>query len=615
MENARFKPAVVQDSGTTRRGLSFDPQPMFPPIQKAGPSSQQPIAKTNDDISHNFSDIGGTTSDECVALTQRIHNDNFNIKFKAHMINKLLDEGSPASPQLLEDLKNMEAKAMKSQQRYERLERKTQLKKRRKRNQREYTSKEQHSLTDRKGKGVGAINSSILDGMSDLDRLSFSAVEREHDAVERKFQEALGQNIFDIHSPSKLQSLPAASSSHEPSSPPFFNNPSAYPKPPPPRAAKIAFDMPSPVSSVSSLGDDFKLTLNESPPKPRKVTRFASTTTSMDSNSPALEQQPPHTPIATRWNIPDIKSRKDTPAHLRPIISKLDDLSLSDTDSAEAPYRFQHPVSDKDKRFQLNEVSKLQKIIDRQAKQLSEQAVQIESLNLAIDDYEYDKQSLYHHPPPSNNPAPPSLNNGENTTHNTVYYDPVSTFAADTQTKPLLGHVIAGLTQVYDSARKVPGIPYETISVFQNCLLDLAAIAQDPSTVLPKPTVPLDDATAKQQLLLYRYDNIRQKLAVADLQFITSFQSKQIQTYQAANKTRTQFLRSLGLLPSRPNNMTTKYVRGKGYVTQDSRPRPKGAARLRSVVFYVMAARRFCMRLDTRNQEKRELKQQLIDLG
>lgn len=579
---------------------------MFTQIARpsSAPQPPEPDVKKVEERLQEVTELEGTTSDECAALTRQIHNDNFNIKFKVHMINKMLDEGSPASPQLLKDLGNLESKMMQSQQRYERLEKKTQLKKRRKRAQKKPSlPKEQRKLAGWKGKGVSniAINDHLSSSLEDL---SFSAIEREHNAVERKFQEALGSDIFTSKTPTR-------ETFH------FINQP-----------RPLSINLPqsrTPPRQLSPLEfNDENMNIMDSPPHPRKITRFASTTNSVGSNSPVPMADAPYTPEQHKWKIPDLKSRKQTPAHLAPAIQKLDELSLSDTEEDRSIPQFskkahQAPSSNLSK-GDTEEFKRLQSLVEIQKQELAEKTRKIERLESVL--RENEKVTLRR----AQSPPAKHLAASENTTYNTVYCSALSTFPNDL--KLLINEVIAELTQVYDVTRKLPGMPHDAIFSFQDCLLELAEIAQETAaaanttntltTSKKPPPPPLTDASAAQQLLLFQYQLSRQNLAVADLQFINSLQSRQIKTYQMANKTRIQFLRSLGLLPQLPPPPpTTGFMfsrRNRGLTQQDTRPRSKGADRFRAVVYSVMAVWRFRKRLDMRIEEKQELKRRLHEL-
>lgn len=606
-KNGCLRPATTNDY----RRSSSDPKSMFTQITRpsSAPQPPEPTVKKTEERLQDVSEVEGTTSDECAALTRQIHNDNFNIKLKVHMINKMLDEGSPASPQLLKDLGNMESKMMQSQQRYERLEKKIQLKKRRKRAQKKSSlQKEQRQLAGWKGKGVSSTNVAIHDHCSSsLEDLSFSAIEREHNAVERKFQEALGPDIFTSKTPTR-------ETFH------FINQPRPF-------TLNLTQSTTPPRQLSPPDSNDENVNMMDSPPHPRKITRFASTTNSVGSNSPVPMAEAPHTPDQHKWKIPDLKTRRQTPAHLAPAIQKLDELSLSDTEDDRPIFQFskksQPMQSSSLPKGDIEEFQRLQRLVDIQKQELAEKTRKIERLESVIRENEK-AASRKAQSPPAKQPAA-----SENTTYNTVYCSALSTFPNDL--KLLINEVIAELTQVYDVTRKLPGMPHDAIFSFQDCLLELAEIAQETATAAntnnlptnPKTSAPpLTDASAAQQLLLFQYELSRQNLAVADLQFINSLQSRQIKTYQMANKTRIQFLRSLGLLPQLPpppppttGFMFSRRNRELTQQQQDTRPRSKGADRFRAVVYSVMAAWRFRKRLDIRIEEKQELKRRLHELN
>lgn len=656
MENGHVKSAAaIRDIRIRGSSSGFDPKQIFAPIknrvsssqaskQGAMANSQDKDVQPTEMIEEGEVSASASSGDECAALTRQIQNDNFNVKFKIHMINKMLDEGSPASSQLLEDLRNMESKVVQSQQRYERLEKKLQLKKRKKRNKRKsLPQQKQRQLNGWKGKGVSTVDSLIQDApFSYLEELSFSAVEREQDVVEQKFQDLLGTDIFKSKSPTLVPSdsvqpkfkfpLNLASQNLGSNIPDLKFDTVTKTEQASPIHARLKFDIPSPISSISSADDNVKIPSNVSSPKPRKITRFASTnSTSSVSSAPSVigtEPEVLQTPIPRRWNIPDIKHRKQTPGVVPVPIRELEDLSITDTEedpfsSHSSPKNEPQTAGFPLKAEYEEELQVLQDLVATQNDQIAEQANQIKLLTSLV--RQYQNTSYYpQHVEPTKEPIPipqPS----QNTTSNTIYYDPVSTLDADQQnSKHSINHIIAGLTQIYDATRKSPGIFHETISAFQDCLLDLTLLAQDyngsnlaEGYTRSRPVVPLDDASAQQQLLLYQYESHRQNAINSDLRFINSLQSRQIQMYKAANKTRIQFLRSMGLLPADTNssNSTNRYIRGRGYLSQDTRPRSKGADRLRALVYCIMGAQRFAKRLEIRNQDKKKLKIRLVELS
>lgn len=674
MNHAKLSETTAQANGQARErnnnGSIFSDNPMFAPIASKTSTQLQKGARPINNAHFDALENGGTTSDECATLSKRIHNDNFNIKFKIHMINKMLDEGSPASPQLLEELRNMENRMTQSQQRYDRLEKKIKTRKRRNNRQEKYG---QPTHLDR---GEGSLK--------DLDDMSFSAVEREHNAVERKFQEVLGKDILDLSiqqipsdpGPSERARLLSRHSKSQPqlsslaaiAAPKFSHGRASTPPPSFAKSDRLRFDLPASTSpEISSLQNAFKINNNpypfgrygntqpESPPRPRKVTRF-STTTSSD-NDQQLGANHASTPVQSKWNMPNIHNRQQTPGPGNALANGLNGLTLGDNNRPRPRTRpdnrfgnlqsddtkntgaygdpnhprrsshwplprsnqpeeaaglrpLQNPVEfAKDREVEIRE---LREIIARQNQQLSDQAKEIDYLEDVIVELEA-------HLPKE------QINFDTKHTNRHQGFEPTSKYDSVVVSK--LQALVPGLTQIYDSVRKVYGVPTQVISLFQETILDLVDISQHRPPTQSHGPVPIEAANVNQQLTLYQYENTKQKNLIGDLQFINQFQAAQIKVYQNMNKTRIEFLRSIGLLPPAPAppplpRALPRFGRGRYSWQQpamepqkpDTRAKSTGRARLRALVYCVMAARRFQRRLDQRNSEKQSLKLRLSEL-
>lgn len=568
-------------------------------------------------------------------VADKIHNDNFNFKLKVHMLNKLLDENKgtiSADSKVKEDLRSMERKIELSQRRYDRLVRN-------RRRQKNRVDKGYGAPLGYDGLSKISRNNNIIGKMNENssnqndDGMSFSAVERKQKDVEQRFRDQFGSQLL----------LPA--STHERQSNPGITQP--YISALPPVAPKF-----STLFGGLENGDGQELKsgrieeLLSSPQLPqitgkniwnaRKTTRFANTNGSTIS--------PPRTPLKENQigNNTTFKNTINVNNNTNKILPKFDDLSLTDSDDPFSITEDQEPVnfnrsgntgigvrnrgiwiSD----TEYEEFRQLKKINIRQNQKIEEQENEIYRLRSEIRTRESELN------------INKFSNNIDNATNRVDFFSNLrrrKNFQSNAEVNSNRNKTIKGLTWVYDSIKSIQGIPPNLLSTFQDCIIDITYNFDQKDSQINPPVQsssaiakvqPLESITESQQLAVYQYELNRTKQRLSDLIFSTEIKSRQIEVYQAANKTRIQLMHSLGLIPSADsnnlNNNHNKHLHGNNYNWYSYRnkllltnaERQKLQEKFRAAIYYVIAARRFVQRLDDKMIEKDRLRQRLVDLG
>jgi hypothetical protein len=565
------------------------------------------------------------------AAADKIHNDNFNIKLKVHMLNKLLDEkAGEAESKVKEDIRSMERKMELSQRRYERLVRNRRRQKNRV-DKRAGTRLGYDGLSkiSRNNNSFIGINSS--NGNQKDDGISFSAVEREQKDVEQRFRDRFGSQLLLPASENEQKLESRTSLTHNPAPPlivPKFStlfgglgNEGGQEL----KSGRIEELLPSPQSPQLS-GKDFW--------NAKKVTRFANTkglTISPSRSPPGVHKFDRNT---NRINFSHTNNISINNNDNNGALPQLGNLSLTDSDDPFSITEVQEPeyydplgntgikmrnkgiwISDSE----YEEFRQLKLLKARQDRKIEEQESEIYRLRAEI----RIKESEVH-----DNKFSSHINN---TTNRVDFF---SNLRRRQQPQPNSEEVnlkrnktIKGLTWVYDSFKNIQGIPPDLLSTFQDCILDitynygrdnsLQILPSQPST-LAKPQ-PLESITESQQLAIYQYELNRVKQRASDLAYMNNIKSRQIEVYQLTNKRRIQFMRSLGLiLPEESSNLKNNNFNRYSYRNKlllTSAERQKLEDKFRAAIYYVIAARRFVQRLDDKMIEKGRLRQRLIELG
>lgn len=565
----------------------------------------------------------------------KIHNDNFNFKLKVHMLNKLLDENKgtiSADSKVKEDLRSMERKIELSQRRYDRLVRN-------RRRQKNRVDKgygaplgyDGLSKISRNNNIIGKINENSSSNQND-DGMSFSAVERKQKDVEQRFRDQFGSQLL----------LPA--STHQQRSNPVIAQP--YTSALPPVAPKF-----STLFGGLGNGDGQELKsgrieeLLSSPQLPqitgkniwnaRKTTRFANTNGSTIS--------PPRTPLEENQigNNTNFKNTINVNNNTNKFLPKFDDLSLTDSDNSFSITEDQEPVNFNRSEntdigvqnrgiwisdSEYEEFRQLKRMNIRQNQKIEEQENEIYRLRSEIRTKESELDTKF-------------SNNLNNTTNRVDFFSNLrrrKNLQSNSEVNSNRNETIKGLTWIYDSIKSIQGIPPNLLSTFQDCIIDITYNFEQKDLQLNPPVQsssaiakvqPLESITESQQLAVYQYELNRTKQRLSDLMFSTEIKSRQIEVYQAANKTRIQLMHSLGLIPpadsNNINNNYNKPLHGNTYnwysyrnkLLLSNAERQKLQEKFRAAIYYVIAARRFVQRLDDKMIEKDRLRQRLVDLG
>lgn len=565
------------------------------------------------------------------AAADKIHNDNFNLKLKLHMLNKMLDEKpGAAESKVKEDIRSMERKMELSQRRYERL-----VRNRRRQKNRVGKGTETRLGYDGLSK-ISRNNNNIIGNINNSSRnqnddgISFSAVEREQKDVELRFRNRFGSQLLRPASGDEQKQGLRTASTHIPAPPPVAPKFSTLfggvgrQGGEELKSGRIEELLPSP--QLPQLGG--KDSWNA-----KKVTRFANTngSTISPSHSPPGVYRFDRNTNRIKFNHTNnisINNNDNNGA-----LPQLGNLSLTDSDDPFSVTEVQEPenydrfggagINMRNKGIWISdseyeEFRQLKLLKARQDRKIEEQETEIYRLRAELRAKESTIQDN-------------KFSNHINNTTNRV--DFFSNLRQRQQLPPNSEEVnvkrnntIKGLTWVYDSFKNIQGIPPDLLSTFQDCILDitynfgrddsLQILPAQPST-LAKPQ-PLELMTESQQLAIYQYELNRVKQRASDLAFMNNIKSRQIEIYQLANKTRIQFMRSLGLiLPEEPSNLNNNFNRYayRNKVLLTSAERQKLQEKFRAAIYYVVAARRFVKRLDDKLVEKGKLRRRLIELG